>query len=60
MYKVIHVFVDLQDNNYVYHEGDIYPRKGLAVSKERIDELKSDKNKQGKPLIKSERKKKEG
>lgn len=60
MYVVIHTFVDLQDNDYAYNEGDIYPRDGLKVSKERIDELKSDKNRQGKPLIKCERKKKEG
>lgn len=58
-YRVIHSFFDLQDGNYTYKVGDIYPRQGVIVSKERINELKSDKNKIGKPLIKAERKKKD-
>lgn len=51
MYKVIKFFVDLQDNNNVYNEGDIYPRSGLEVSNERIAELAGNDNKQGEPLI---------
>ena len=57
-YKVIYPFRDLQDNNYVYKEGDIFPRDGAEVSKDRFAELKTDKNKIGKPLIKAERVKK--
>ena len=54
-YEVIHFFTDLLDDNYAYHIGDIYPRKGVIASKERIEELKSDKNKRGMPLIKAKR-----
>lgn len=62
MYKVIKSFIDLQDERYLYKEGDMYPRKGYEPSDERIEELSSDKNKQGVELIKkvnSRRKKKE-
>jgi hypothetical protein len=51
MYKVITFFVDLQDNNHPYNAGDTFPRKGLAVTKERLAELAGSENKQGKPLI---------
>ena len=51
MYKVIKHFIDLQDNNYKYDVGDSYPRKGLNVLQSRINELASDKNRQGCPLI---------
>ena len=51
MYKVIKFFVDLQDNNRAYGEGDFYPREGLVVSDERIAELAGNDNKQGQPLI---------
>lgn len=51
MYKVIKHFIDLQDNNYKYDVGDTYPRKGLNVLQSRINELASDKNRQGCPLI---------
>ena len=57
-YRVIYPFRDLQDNNYVYRVGDIFPREGAIVSKDRFAELKTDKNKIGKPLIKAERVKK--
>lgn len=61
MYKVIHEFLDLQDNNFYYHEGDKFPREGMKATKERISELKSSDNKIGVPLIKEikTRKKKE-
>lgn len=51
MYKVINYFTDLQDNDFAYNVGDVYPRKGLNVSPERITELSGSNNKQGKPLI---------
>ena len=51
MYKVVKLFADLQDNNYVYNPGDTFPRKGKEVNAERLAELASNKNKQGQPLI---------
>ena len=45
MYKVIAYFTDLQDNGHPYHIGDAFPRKGVNVSKERLDELSSGRNK---------------
>lgn len=50
-YKVIKHFIDLQDNNYRYKEGDTYPRKGLNVLQSRINELASKKNRRNEPLI---------
>lgn len=50
-YKVIHAFKDLKDKNYIYVENNKYPREGLKPGKKRIEELLSDKNKIGKPLI---------
>ena len=50
-YKVIKHFVDLQDSNHKYDVGDAYPRKGLNVLQSRINELASNKNRQGVPLI---------
>lgn len=51
MFKVITYFTDIQDDNYAYNEGDTYPRKGLNVLPSRINELASDKNRRGCPLI---------
>lgn len=51
MYKALTRFTDLQDNNHVYQAGDIFPRKGIKVSKERIEELLSDQNRRHKPVI---------
>lgn len=51
MYKAIVNFVDLQDNNHRYHAGDEFPRKGLDVSAERIDELLTNKNRRHTPVI---------
>lgn len=42
---------DLDDNEHIYKEGDIYPREGLEVDKKRIKELSSTKNKIGEILI---------
>lgn len=50
-YKVIKSFIDLQDSEYKYHVGDDYPRMGLSVSQQRIDELSSNRNKLHIPLI---------
>ena len=60
MYKVIKKFHDLQDatktkNGMIYHEynvGDKFPRKGMDVSEERLEELAGSDNKRGVPLIK--------
>lgn len=51
MYKVINFFTDLQDNNFPYEVGDIFPRKGLEVTEERFAELAGSDNLQKKPLI---------
>jgi hypothetical protein len=51
MYKVLHRFYDLKDNNHAYFVGDVYPRKGGVVGEERIGELLSVQNKMGIPLI---------
>ena len=52
MYIVIKLFTDLQDDNWLYNVGDVYPRKSLNVTESRIKELSSANNRQGKPLIK--------
>lgn len=51
MYVVLKDFKDLKDNNYIYHKGDKYPRKG-KVKKQRIEELSTTKNKRKEILIK--------
>lgn len=58
MYKVIKYFVDLQDQNHVYNVGDVFPREGHEVSKERLAELSGKENLQGVPLIAKEAAKK--
>ena len=50
-YKVIKFFTDLQDNDHPYNEGDIFPRSGVTVTAERLEELSGKENKQGVPLI---------
>lgn len=52
-YKVIKFFTDLQDNEHPYNEGDFFPRSGVTVSAERLEELSGSDNKQGVPLIKA-------
>lgn len=52
MYEVIRLFTDLQDNNHRYDVGDKFPRHGLKVTEERILELSTSNNKQGRALIK--------
>lgn len=51
MYRVIHKFYDLKDNNHAYCVGDTFPRNGVEAGAERLAELSSDKNLQGVPLI---------
>lgn len=51
MYKCIVFFSDLHDKSFEYRPGDVFPRSGLKVSKERIEELLSTNNRRGKPLI---------
>ena len=58
MYKVIEYFEDLQDNNYPYNVGDVFPRENKTISKERIKELATTQNRQKKPLIKKVEEKK--
>ncbi|MBP5434054.1 hypothetical protein [Ruminococcus sp.] len=41
----------MQDNNYSYNVGDIFPRSGYDVSKERIAELAGSDNLRGRAVI---------
>ena len=50
-YRAVTTFTDLQDNNYKYQAGDLFPRKGFKVSDERLAELSTDKNRRHKPVI---------
>lgn len=50
MYRVIKAFTDLKAS-HVYYVGDTFPHNGVEVDAERIEELASDKNMQGVPLI---------
>ena len=52
MYEVIVEFADLKDDKHLYHVGDEFPHNGMKVSENRLTELKTNKNKVGKPLIK--------
>ena len=51
MYRVVHKFYDLKDNNHAYSVGDTFPHNGVEVDAERIEELASNKNRLGVPLI---------
>lgn len=57
-YEVIHPFRDLQDTGKIFPKGRVYaigdkfPATKRKLTDERVEELKSDKNKIGKPLIK--------
>lgn len=50
-YRVLTAFTDLRDNGFGYEAGDIYPRLGYKPEKARIEELSTDKNRRGFPLI---------
>lgn len=49
-YEVTKDFTDLQDDRYIYREGDKFPRKGRA-KKARIEELIGKKNSRGEAVI---------
>lgn len=51
MSKVIIAFADLQDDGHIYNVGDEYPRAGVTVSEERLEELASNRNRRGIALI---------
>lgn len=50
-YRVIEFFTDLQDFDYPYNAGDMFPRIGKVVSEERLRELSGSQNRQRRPLI---------
>lgn len=50
-FRALTTFTDLQDGGFEYKTGDAYPRDGLEVSHERLEELASSKNKRGVPVI---------
>ena len=50
-YRVLRFFYDLQDSEYQYHVGDVFPRAGKTVSEKRIAELATANNRLGTPLI---------
>lgn len=51
-YTVIKSFTDMQDNNFLYKEGDTFPREGFDVLPSRIKELETTANRRGEILIK--------
>lgn len=51
MYRVLRYFTDALDNGHAYHTGDEFPRDGVEVSEQRIEELSTSNNKLGVPLI---------
>ena len=56
-FKVLRPFRDLEDTNKTfpngreYAEGDLYPSVFLDLSEERIEELTTNKNKMGRPVV---------
>ena len=51
MYRVIVYFEDLQDNGQPYNVGDVFPKGNKKVTKKRLNELATDKNRRHIPLI---------
>ena len=51
MYRVIEYFEDLQDNGQPYNVGDVFPKGDKKVTKERLNELATNKNRRHIPLI---------
>ena len=51
MFRVIHRFADMQDQGRIYYAGDTFPRDDAPVSAKRVEELSSNKNRLGVPLI---------
>lgn len=52
MYIVVTDFYDLQDANWHYAVGDVFPRDGFGVTPTRLAELSGRDNLRGLPLIK--------
>lgn len=59
-YEALEYFEDKQDNRKKYFPGDKYPRRGLKPTAERLEELSTNKNCRGIPLIKEIEKPKKG
>ena len=51
MYRVVHKFYDLKDNNHAYSVGDTFPHNGVELDAGRLSELASGNNRLGVPLI---------
>lgn len=51
MYRALVFFTDLRDGERPYYPGDTFPRNGLNATPERLEELASNKNRRGIPLI---------
>ncbi|MDD3338437.1 MAG: hypothetical protein PHS82_06220 [Lachnospiraceae bacterium] len=51
MYRVVKFFTDLHDNEHPYNVGDEYPREGVEVTTDRVNELSGSDNAQHVPLI---------
>ena len=51
MYVVIVKFIDLEDDNHLYLPGDTFPREDYEVTKKRLKELSTSKNKRKQVLI---------
>ncbi|WP_419955934.1 hypothetical protein ACN6MT_11335 [Neobacillus niacini] len=51
-YKVVNSFFDKEDGNRLYEVGQSYPRTGVKPSKERIELLSNDENKEKTIFIK--------
>lgn len=52
-YEVLEYFTDLQDNDYEYKVGDVYPHEGYTPTDKRISDLASAKNVRKHPIIKA-------
>lgn len=52
-YEVLEYFTDLQDNDYEYNVGDVYPHEGYTPTDKRINDLASGNNVRKHPIIKA-------
>lgn len=57
-YEVVKYFTDATDDHFAYHTGDKFPRDGVEVSENRINDLLTGNNKRGVALIKAVEEKK--
>lgn len=55
MYKAIRFFRDIQDKSHAYRPGDEFPRPGLEVTPERLEELSTTNNRRGVAVIEAEK-----